>query len=128
MWRPERLARRPVWPGGRAARRKSGPRWQGRGIDIMGIIIIIISSSSSSSSDVIIVIAVIVNINDSIITTIIILAWGLAGGVPGARTPPPARSIRVALLTRNTPSSHSKNSATKMCSKGWVAQEPLFDL
>ena len=27
----------------------------------------------------------------------------------------------------DTPSSHSKNSATKICSKGWVAHKPLFD-
>ena len=26
-----------------------------------------------------------------------------------------------------TPSSHSKNSATKICSKGWVAQKPFAD-
>ena len=27
---------------------------------------------------------------------------------------------------RTTPSSHSKNSATKICSKGWVAQKPFL--
>ena len=26
-----------------------------------------------------------------------------------------------------TPSSHSKNSQSKICSKGWVAQKPFFD-
>ena len=28
---------------------------------------------------------------------------------------------------RSAPSSHSNNSATKICSKGRVAQKPLFD-
>ena len=27
----------------------------------------------------------------------------------------------------DTPSSHSKNSLSKICSKGWVAQKPFFD-
>ena len=27
----------------------------------------------------------------------------------------------------STPSSHSKNSLSKICSKDWVAQKPFFD-
>ena len=30
-------------------------------------------------------------------------------------------------LPRHTPSSHTKNSLSKICSKGWVAQKSLFD-
>ena len=39
-----------------------------------------------------------------------------------------SKSITVTINNRDcTPSSHSKNSATKICSKGWVAQKPFFD-
>ena len=33
----------------------------------------------------------------------------------------------MSILAAPTPSSHTKNPATKICSKGWVAQAPFFD-
>ena len=30
-------------------------------------------------------------------------------------------------LIRGTPRSHSQNSLSKICSKGWVAQAPFFE-
>ena len=41
----------------------------------------------------------------------------------GCRNPKP----RMAAMLHGTPSSHSKNSLSKICSKGWVAQKPFVD-
>ena len=38
-----------------------------------------------------------------------------------------SNQVQRVLCFRTTPSSHSTNSATKICSKGLVAQKPFFD-
>ena len=43
-----------------------------------------------------------------------------------ARINPGHLDVSCRLAAACTPSSHSKNSATKICSKGWVAQKPFL--
>ena len=39
----------------------------------------------------------------------------------------PSLAVCPSSESRTTPSSHSKNSLSKICSKGWVAQKPFVD-
>ena len=50
--------------------------------------------------------------------------WGRS--IPESRKPEP-ESQEPSSHPASAPSSHSKNSATKICSRGWVARKSFFD-